>query len=381
MRASASVSLNCMFSIGEIILVCLVYYFRDWRSITRWIIAIPLLLSAIPFIYVYESPRFLYINKKKNELKQYLLRVRDINAQADNQLREKGRLIQNAEIADPVATVAQKVSFFSLFSDKRLRGNIFSLVCIFYYTYIVYNGLIFGLDNIGSDIYVNGLIVSASEVVGYLIAASLIKKTPRKTLLGVCLLVSSTLGLTYIFLGTKAHCPNGEEDCFKTYLESFLAMTIKLGSSIIMSVIFVYASELLPTRLRATGMGFCIFVGRLGSMLAPAIAQYSKVLGIHQMVVYGVVGFIALASLRFNEETLGKQMSDQKRHYCMDVFDRNPVRDDAKLVSVLLTSKSDSRRLRVYYIYLLSTVTLPVYLSLNVQISTPCLCIRKYCLI
>lgn len=123
--------------------------------------------------------------------------------------------------------------------------------------------------------------MGSAELLGDLSALVLVKKSKRKTLLLSCVLISSIFSLSHFFIGADITCPNGEIHCTKSYIASGLAMIVKYTVTIGYAVIFVYATELLPTKIRATGLGFCIFVGRAGSMAAPLIAEYSKNFNIH----------------------------------------------------------------------------------------------------
>ena len=160
-----------------------------------------------------------------------------------------------------------------------------------------------GLGNLGSNIYVNGVIVGVAEVMGNLTALFLIKNTKRKKLILTCILISSLCGLLHLFIGTDITCPNSETNCPKSNIITAFAMIVKYSVTIGYTVIFVYSTELLPTKIKATGLGICTFIGRAGSMIAPIITEYSKSFGIHQMVVFGIIGLISSLSFLKLKET------------------------------------------------------------------------------
>ena len=141
--------------------------------------------------------------------------------------------------------------------------------------------MLVGLSNIGSNIFYNGMIIGAAELFGDITALFLVKKVKRKPLLLFSVLLSSIIGVGHIFIGVDSSCNNGELNCLKSSVASVLAMIIKYVVTIGNALIFVYSTELLPTKIKATGLGICIFVGRAGSMIAPIIAEYSKVYGFH----------------------------------------------------------------------------------------------------
>lgn len=75
-------------------------------------------------------------------------------------------------------------------------------------------------------------------------------------------------------------------------------------------MMFIYASELFPTEVRSIGVGFCVFLGRLGSILAPYVLQLAKFLGVSQMIFYAALGVVGLFAVYNLPETAGKELTD-----------------------------------------------------------------------
>ena len=50
-----------------------------------------------------------------------------------------------------------------------------------------------------------------------------------------------------------------------------LAMIGKFFNVLAFEVLFLFTAELIPTKVRTVGMGFCYCIGRIGGMIAPFI--------------------------------------------------------------------------------------------------------------
>ncbi len=72
-----------------------------------------------------------------------------------------------------------------------------------------------------------------------------------------------------------------------------------------------YLAELFPTRMRATGQGFCYNVGRgIGALFPGVIGFLATTIGLGGAVAFGVFGYVlAMAALTLLPETHGRELS------------------------------------------------------------------------
>ena len=75
-------------------------------------------------------------------------------------------------------------------------------------------------------------------------------------------------------------------------------------------MVYVYANELFPTPIRSVGVGFSIFVGRFGSMMAPFILLLAQSLRINQMIIYSIIGIFTFVAVERLPETKGEHLND-----------------------------------------------------------------------
>ena len=76
-------------------------------------------------------------------------------------------------------------------------------------------------------------------------------------------------------------------------------------------MMYTFAAELFPTEVRSVGVGFCVFVGRLGSILAPFVLRLAAALRVSQMIFYAAFGIVGAVAVYFLPETAGKQLKDR----------------------------------------------------------------------
>merc|ERR1719379_3160728 len=58
-----------------------------------------------------------------------------------------------------------------------------------------------------------------------------------------------------------------------TWIADPAAYLIKLSSTCLFMITYVYIPEAYPSNVRQTGVGFCLSMGRFGSILAPLIYE------------------------------------------------------------------------------------------------------------
>ena len=74
-------------------------------------------------------------------------------------------------------------------------------------------------------------------------------------------------------------------------------------------VVYLYMNELFPTTFRALGVGVVVVLGRLGGVLAPAVAELMEQRGWAPQISFGVVGVVSIVVLvTLGVETQGRDM-------------------------------------------------------------------------
>ena len=95
-------------------------------------------------------------------------------------------------------------------------------------------------------------------------------------------------------------------------LRLILLILGKLGCSGAFATCYVYTSELFPTPIRTTSVGFCSMSSRLVSIAAPYLTLYLPAVTFKQMpfIVFGLATLLAAVASAFVPESLGHPMPD-----------------------------------------------------------------------
>ncbi|KAF0313894.1 Solute carrier family 22 member 21 [Amphibalanus amphitrite] len=92
------------------------------------------------------------------------------------------------------------------------------------------------------------------------------------------------------------------------WLTTTLALLGKFGASGAFSLAYVYTAELYPDSLRALGVGVASATGRVGSILAPFIADLGQGDTTLPLCIFGVAGLVSAGLTMLLPETSGQDL-------------------------------------------------------------------------
>jgi MFS transporter, AAHS family, 4-hydroxybenzoate transporter len=251
---------------------------------------IPFVVGVLLYWVLAESPRFLA--SRKERWPELIALLRRMGHEIDPE----------ATFVDVGSTQVEtkRSAILELFSPEFLRDT-FGLAVSFFFcllaNYLAFQLLVPTLTGIGfSHPAASGLLVwwNVGGVCGALGAALLIKWFgSRTTMLGLSLIaIASAFGLS-------AMRPDPANDL------GLVIMCVVLGSTLnaVQTAMYALAAHVYPTRIRGTGIGTSVAVGRIGNVLASytgnlalnlgGVAAYFATFGIAMIVV-----FLGLAVVR-----------------------------------------------------------------------------------
>nr|XP_043624275.1 organic cation/carnitine transporter 7-like [Erigeron canadensis]XP_043624276.1 organic cation/carnitine transporter 7-like [Erigeron canadensis]XP_043624277.1 organic cation/carnitine transporter 7-like [Erigeron canadensis]XP_043624278.1 organic cation/carnitine transporter 7-like [Erigeron canadensis] len=301
----------------------------------RWLLGlsvVPYSVALLFYGFVPESPRYLCTNGRLTEA-QYIL---EKGAALNNKKFPVGLLVsdhtkdlvyesQSPETTLLLSSMTNKIddsqrntpSVFMLLSPKLIRTTL-PLWFLYFCNTFSYYGIILltsqlsmaqsecdpltlQSENIKDDsLYINVFITSLAELPGLVIAAVTLDKIGRKICMEILM-----IGGFILLLPLVVH----HNDIMTT---SFL-----FGARMFVSTSFVvaciYAPEVYPTSLRATGVGIATAVGKIGGMVCPLIAV-GMGSGCHQtlpvILFEATILLSGLAVMLLPFETKGKELTD-----------------------------------------------------------------------
>jgi putative MFS transporter len=262
--------------------------------------AIPALFLFVVRFFVPESPRWLADRGRTDEAEKVMA---EIEAKVLARLPE-GTKLDAPKPLPPIARGERRFSFMELWSgDYASRTIMIWLVWFFallgFYGLTTWLGALLqaaGYTDVKSTSYI--VLIALAGIPGFITAAWLVDAWGRKPTCALMLIGSAVAAYAY------GNAPNF------TMLIAF-GLTMQFFLFGMWSTLYAYTPELYPTRARATGAGCASAVGRIGSLIGPAlIGVVLPTLGQGGVFALGAGSFVlaAIAVLTLGVETKGKQL-------------------------------------------------------------------------
>ncbi|XP_054935856.1 solute carrier family 22 member 14 [Physeter macrocephalus] len=250
-RAHTTVLGHCFFAMGVIFLTGLAYSLPHWRLL--FLVGGAPVFPLISYIWILpESPRWLMMKGKLKEAKQLLC-----YAAGGNKKTIPLSLLDKLQLPGKKVTMASILDFYS---NRHLRKVTLVMGSMWFALGCNYYMLSLRMKELGVNIHFTQVIPGMMEVPARLCCIFLLEQLKRKRRL----ILTFFQGALMCFLSLL---PPSE-------LKSLLVLIIVLGEfslAATVTVFYIYTSELLPTVLRATGLGLLSLVwaaGGISSLIA-----------------------------------------------------------------------------------------------------------------
>ena len=159
---------------------------------------------------------------------------------------------------------------------------------------IVHYGIGFGLNELSGDIYTNGMLLGAADLISCVSISFLANRIGRKKSILLTWGCATVGCLVYDFIRSYS-------------VPSYIAVTVaRFGSIGCFALIFLITSETFPTEVRGIIFGISNATARFGGLAAPLISSYIY----HFMLILGSMAFLSFLAALILRETLGKKMED-----------------------------------------------------------------------
>uniref|UniRef100_A0A5B7AYI0 Putative General substrate transporter n=2 Tax=Davidia involucrata TaxID=16924 RepID=A0A5B7AYI0_DAVIN len=300
----------------------------------RWLLA----LSSAPsfaLLLFYgstpESPRYLCMKGRTAEAHTVLNKVAKLNRTklppgtlVSDQITELGEEFAPSEGTHLLSSTRKKTndsetspsSLFVLLSSKLIRttlllwsvyfGNTFSYYGIILLTAELSSGqsecssITLRSEKQDASLYIDAFITSLAELPGLVLSAIIVDRIGRKFSMEIMFVLGFILLLPLV-----------------SHQHQILITALLFGARMFISATFtvacIYAPEVYPTTVRATGVGIATAMGRIGGMICPLVAV-GLVRGCHQtaaITLFEVVIVLSgLCVLFFPFETKGRELTD-----------------------------------------------------------------------
>ena len=281
------------WSFAYCLLPLIAYYIPDWVWL-QLTISIPLVLLIPIGLIMSESPKWLLSRNKVEKAEKIVRKIVKFNKKHDVNDVKLHPIEQQSEDT-------QKVTVLDLFKTPNLRKVSLIQYFAWFSTSCVYYGLTLNAGTLVPDasLHLNFLIGGLVEIPSYLLSILVILYSGRRIPLSGTFL----LGGVSLFLMLTVLDNNAGSLAFSNIG--------KFGLTASFAIVYLYAAEIFPTILRATGLGSSSLWARFGSIIAPIIGGYlGEINRVIPIIIFAVLSVAAGLVTLLLPETGGKKLPD-----------------------------------------------------------------------
>jgi len=300
------------FAIGILLLSLMSYYVRDWRNLTIYITYTGIPFAVLILCYLPESPRWLKSVGKVTEALKVLKYIAVKNGNSSKWDEENSSLITEAKesnsttLPDECTNNDASDSLFDLFKNPVLLKITFIQLLSWFVNGATYYGLTLAAGSENSqhlnhktdkqNIYISTALSGIIEIPASIVAIFLLNCCGRKTTLTIFMAVCGIACLLIPLIEKII--------VFRQYeISTYLGLLGKLCISASFAIVYIHSSELAPTSIRSSTMGFLSFFTRIGGITAPFLAKLGSISPNLHFLLFGSMALISGILNNFLPET------------------------------------------------------------------------------
>jgi len=303
-RTLCGIAIEIPFALGELYIVFLAYFIRDWRTY-QLVIGIPFFLFLLYLVKIPESIRWLLSKGRVAEAKKTVFEIAQFNG------GEKPLWTEDicGEDEDSIEDVTPKnLGICSLLSHPTLRIRTLIMALNWVVATLGYYGLSLNSARLGNDAFSSFALTAAMEIPSYIFCMLSLDRFGRKSILAFSQILAGT---TCILAGIL---PEEPQEMF--YIKTGLALMGKFGASAAFAIVFVFTAELFPTPVRNSAIGLCSTFARFGGILSPVVAGLAVYAPSIPFIIMGSSCCIGGLTALLLPETAGKPLPDTIEEAC-----------------------------------------------------------------
>lgn len=311
-RTYAGAGISMFFGLSLALMAGIAYVVRNWFHLA--------LATSVPFLPLFgyywvvpESPRWLLSQNRIDEAEtivQYMAKVNkrhlphnylhslQSEAEAAHLLKWNGEESEQEQQQHRRQQQQQQMSagraMLEMMSYPNMKRKFFILTFLWLANSVAYNGLSYNSSNLGVFDTLAFFINAIVEAPAYVLTWWAMGRYGRKWTHASTMLLGGVACCCCMFV---------PED--PLWISVTLAMVGKFGIAASFSIIFLYASELLPTVVRSQAMAWASFVAGIGLLGFPYIVYLAEVSRLLPMLIMGLLTIAGSFLSIYLPETLG----------------------------------------------------------------------------
>ncbi|XP_057959237.1 organic cation/carnitine transporter 3-like [Malania oleifera] len=289
------------FALGFLSLPALAYENRDssWRTLYLWTSVPSIFYCILVHFLVRESPRWLFMQGRKEEAMATLKKIACATTDDDNGLN---LLLVKHETLRVDHNINPRCSVFKTFKEKKwaLR-RLLTVVVLGFGIGIVYYGMPLGVGNLAFNLYLSVTFNALSEVPSSLLVFFFIGKWKRRKSLLAFTSMSGICSVMCVVVG---------DGVLKGYLQVGLELASFFGACTAFSVLLIHTLELFPTCVRNSATSMVRQALVLGGVLSPMVIAAGRHNAFLSYGTFGVLIFFSGLFVVCLPETKGSALCD-----------------------------------------------------------------------
>jgi hypothetical protein len=290
------------FSLGLLSLPAVAYINRgsSWRILYLWTSIPAISYSIVAYFFVYESPRWLFMQGRDTEAISVLKRIASIDVRSLDSYLSSIPLRQERTEVNPYKSMKD------LFKRRWALQRILATMVLGFGIGMVFFGMLLGVGNLGFNIYLSVIFNASLLIPSNLLTLFFIARWKRKVSLfafcttsGICSIICAVVG-------------NGKKG-----IQIGLELTSFFCARLAYNVLIIFTVELFPTSVRNSATTLARQAIAFGSVFDPVLTSVGWRKEFLSFGIFGLTillcGFVVIVLPETRGKALCNTMDEQER--------------------------------------------------------------------
>merc|ERR1719225_1184804 len=285
-------SMNYSWPVCRLIIAGLAFWLRDWHWHLRCISAL-VAVGAVILYWLPESPRWLVARSRMDEARQVLSVARKKNGKP----KEPEQIV----LTQPSSKGSQG-SFLDIMRHPTLRFHVLIMYFNWFTTAFIMYGLALSWQNLTGGLFLNFIIGTILDFPAKTLAMILTLKVGRKYPYMAGSITTGVMFLLTLFIERDKYPSN--------WPIVVLALIGNFSTTLCFAILYMYTGELMPTTVRAAGVGSSSLVSKVGGTLSTTVAALADIHPAIPTIIFAAMAITSGGITIFVPETKGKKMPE-----------------------------------------------------------------------